>query len=308
MLRITADVFSGRPNPSWVVDEREARAVLRDLARDPELYRDGEPVDAGLGLRGFRLDPLGDDLAQDYGLGDSTYVAVAGRSPASGAAEFAARLVGLLGREGVALDEAPSDVVPLEGALGDILAAQLEAATLRTRSRLTATDGGTAAVEAVPGDVVCQIELGTFNPGFWNNDPTVRSSNNCYNYASNWRTNTFAQPGRGCGHMYTAITCAEVTRGALCDGMHHRFDCFPDGEKPRYLVALVIAPGPGFVDYHWYRLQAGGFWGHKPGGTAARNVDDSGQLILSPETADRGPYTIFCGYFYGCNSQRQRIR
>jgi hypothetical protein len=132
--------------------------------------------------------------------------------------------------------------------------------------------------------------------------------NNCYNYASNWRTNTFAQPGLGCGHKYNAITCAEVGRGAICDGMHHRFDCFPDSEKPRYLVALVVTPpGPG-ADYHWYRKQKEGFWGHKPGSTAARNVDNSNRVITNPETADRGPYTIFCGYFYGCHSQQLRIR
>jgi hypothetical protein len=31
-------------------------------------------------------------------------------------------------------------------------------------------------------------------------------------------------------------------------------------------------------------------------------------VITAPQTADRGPYTLFCGFFYGCNSQRQRIR
>jgi hypothetical protein len=144
------------------------------------------------------------------------------------------------------------------------------------------------------------------HPGFWNNNPTVMSSNNCYNYASNWRTNTFAQPGRGCGRIYTQIPCAEVTRAALCDGMHHRFGCFPESEKPRYLVALVVIPGGG--DFHWYRKHTEGFWGHKAGGTAARNYDNSGNVIYNPKTANRGPYTIFCGYFYGCNSQRMRIR
>jgi hypothetical protein len=73
-------------------------------------------------------------------------------------------------------------------------------------------------------------------------------------------------------------------------------------------VALVVAPGPGFVDFHWYRLQKEGFWGHKPGQTEARNIDQSGAVIYNPETANRGPYTLFCGYFYGCNSQRMRIR
>jgi hypothetical protein len=90
--------------------------------------------------------------------------------------------------------------------------------------------------------------------------------------------------------------------------MHRRYNCFPDSERPRYLVALVVAPGPGFVDYHWYRKMKEGFWGHKPGGTAVRNLDNSGNIISDPASCDRGPYTHFCGYFYGCNSQRQRIR
>ena len=35
MLQITVDMFSGRPNPTSVVtDDAEARAILRDLARE----------------------------------------------------------------------------------------------------------------------------------------------------------------------------------------------------------------------------------------------------------------------------------
>ena len=40
----------------------------------------------------------------------------------------------------------------------------------------------------------------------------------------------------------------------------------------------------------------------QPGGTAARNVDNSNNLITNPETADRGPYTEFHGYFYAGKS------
>ena len=101
-----------------------------------------------------------------------------------------------------------------------------------------------------------------------------------------------------------SITCAEVTRGALCDGLHKRFNCFPATQKPRYLVAMVVAPGPGFIDYHWYRKQKEGFWGHKPGSTAARNVDNSKHVVLDPVTCDRGPYTLFCGFFYTCASTK----
>lgn len=307
MLRVTADVFSGRPNPEWIIeDEAAARDAVRALTREQGVLTAAEPPDAGLGLRGLRVEALTDDLASDYGLPASVYLPL-GASGDARSLELADRLV-RLAPEATATEQGEA---PLRAFLTSTLE---EAGRLDRRTTVSGPDGeaGKAAEAGEAGEVraavVCQIERGAFNPGFWNDDATVRANNNCYNYASNWRTNTFAQPGRGCGHMYTAITCAEVTRGALCDGMHHRYDCFPDTEKPRYLVALVLAPGPGFVDYHWYRLQKEGFWGHKPGGTAARNVDNSNRVITNPETADRGPYTIFCGYFYGCNSQRRRIR
>ena len=142
--------------------------------------------------------------------------------------------------------------------------------------------------------MTCTIELGAFNPGFWN-DPAYIGRNNCYNYASNRRTNTFAQPGRATGHQASVMACRDVITGALSDGLHRRFNCFPDSEKPRWLMALVVAPG---FDYHWYRKQKEGFWGHKPGGTPAKNTDNNGAVILNPETAARLPYTEFCGYFY----------
>jgi hypothetical protein len=89
---------------------------------------------------------------------------------------------------------------------------------------------------------------------------------------------------------------ADVGNGAVSDG--GTFACAPDSQKPRWYMALVIAPGPGFVDYHWYRKATQGFWGHKPGGTAARNVDNAGHIVTDPRTANRGPYTIFCRFMF----------
>ncbi|MEU7581672.1 hypothetical protein AB0B50_29190 [Streptomyces sp. NPDC041068] len=311
MLRITADIFSGRPDPvSDVVDENEVRALLREVDSNRSLFLGDAPADGGLGVRGFWIEPISDEVGSDFGTESRLYLPVGTQSRGSRAAEIGERLITLMERgEPAASDEAAR---PLDASLRTLLIPQLTAST-----RLTVPDRAAQAEpeakaeqesEEAAAAVTCTIELGAFNPGFWNNDSTVRLNNNCYNYASNWRTNTFAQPGRGCGSMYKSITSAEMTRASLCDGMHHRFDCFPDAEKPRYLVALVIAPGPGFVDFHWYRKHQEGFWGHKPGGTAARNIDNSGNVIYNPETANRGPYTVFVGYFYGCNSQRQRIR
>src|SRR5207302_346404 len=86
----------------------------------------------------------------------------------------------------------------------------------------------------------CQIETTSFDPAFWN-DPAHITKNNCYNYASNRRTDTFAQPGRACGHKYAQINCNDVGNGAVCDG--GTFACAPASQIPRWYMALVIAPG-----------------------------------------------------------------
>src|SRR3954447_2142597 len=315
MLRITTDVFSGRPDPSWIItDEAEARATLRDLLRDRQLLTDAAAPDAGLGVRGLRIEPLSDELASDFDVTRPVYLP-AGPQASGRAREIAERLIGLMASAAAASD-ATQDAVPLDAELQAFLTGQLDRVSRTSGPDIVeappAASSGLAEDRAVAAAVTCFIEFGAFNPGFWNNDPNVMAHNNCYHYASNKRRDSFrvkpggGQPGAGCGQMYTAITCPEVTRAALCDGLHRRFNCFPDSEKPRYLVALVVAPGPGFVDFHWYRKQKEGFWGHKPGSTAARNYDNRGPafVISNPETCDRGPYTQFCGYFYTCRSQR----
>ena len=304
MLRLTADIYSGRPNPvAELTDEREARTLLRELGQVSALRADAVDADGGLGLRGFRIEILSDDDTAAASGAESLYVPATALGSGGQGTEIADRILSLMEK-----GQAPADqpeATTLDSELHKFLLGELTNAGVETVGDQVAPPTGE---QAGPADVTCRIELGVFNPGFWNNDQTTRYNNNCYNYASNWRTNTFAQPGRGCGQMYTAITCEEVSLGARCDGMHVRFDCFPESEKPRYLVALVVAPGPGFVDYHWYRRHSGNFWGHKPGGTAARNTDNSGVLITNPQVANRGPYTLFCGYFYGSDNQRRRIR
>jgi hypothetical protein len=298
MFRITVDVYSGRPNPVVEInDEDEIRSTLRQLAANRTLATVQPPADSGLGLRGFELEILDDDLARRYDLAGTLYVPVGAAT-----AEFTERLTALTMRGEALAVPGFEEQTSIDDGLRDYVLGQLE------RGGSGSVQEGQARSADVAAAATCYYDFYAFNPGFWNDNATTRANNNCYNYAGNWRTNTFAQPGRGCGNVWKSITAAEVTRAALCDGMHRRYDCFPDSEKPRNLVALVIAPGPAFNDYHWYRYQQGGFWGHKPGGTAARNVDNSNRVITNPETADRDGYTQFAGYFYGCNSQRQRIR
>jgi hypothetical protein len=132
-----------------------------------------------------------------------------------------------------------------------------------------------------------------YNPGAWN-IPTVQPYNNCYNYANDHATNTFAQPGRATGHQYTALTCQSVQPAAQSDGL---VACAnfngPLSAGKGWYVALVIWPN---YDYHWYRQDKVGCWSHKPGSTAVRNVDNAGQPITDPRTCNRGPYTVFCTF------------
>jgi hypothetical protein len=292
MLQITLDVFSGRPNPTWFVEEAEARELLQDMAKERSAILAVHEGPQGLGYRGIIVETLGDTVAEKHDL-PATF-------------RIAKRLD---------LAERVLNSTLKASLVDDALHSRLIQELQRAESRFEVSEadvhlevvGPIAGEKLPPGPrphpfpaVTCWIELGAFNPGFWN-DPAHIYRNNCYNYASNRRTDTFAQPGRATGHQATTMACLNVTAGALSDGLHHRYNCFPDSEKPRWLMAMVVAPG---YDYHWYRKQKEGFWGHKPGGTAARNVDNNGAIVWNPETAARQPYTDFCGYFYSCRSQK----
>jgi hypothetical protein len=156
---------------------------------------------------------------------------------------------------------------------------------------------------------VCEALLPTsgseplFEPAQWNFDgasadlATAQDLNNCYNYACNRRTDTYAQPGRASGMQYTTVTCMDVTSAALADGLR-AIDCDRACPMGSYKKALVVGEiAPGFSDYHWYRQDRDGTWSHKPGGTKATNVDAGVHRILDPRTADRNGYRTFCGCF-----------
>jgi hypothetical protein len=132
-----------------------------------------------------------------------------------------------------------------------------------------------------------------YEPAWWNDGGQKQSNNNCYNYATNYRTDTFAQPGQANGAIYTALTCASVRPAAIADALIDHPSANNRCPKEGHLVALVIWPG---VDFHWYRKGRNGRWSHKPGGTPVTNLDNSAHLITDPRTADRGGYTDFCTF------------
>lgn len=146
--------------------------------------------------------------------------------------------------------------------------------------------------------------LPEYEPSVWNDNDGVQLYNNCYNYACDIQTNSYAQPGYAHGitlpNPYTGNgTCSDVTGGATADGLVvTTCDQGCGCDECHHQVALVIKPNQNdYWDYHWYRKDRDGRWSHKMGQYPATNLDNSGDIITDPETADRGSYTIFCGCF-----------
>lgn len=189
-------------------------------------------------------------------------------------------------------------------------------------------------------------EVPSYDPDYWNQS-CVQSMNNCYNYAMNKATNTFAQPGTAyecslapdkchpapdeCDWSYVpndtplqpregSLTdpfeiCDYVAWYAVMDGSIAPVSLTNEGPEPGECgggpgytkVALVVRRNLEDVsgDYHWFRRDNDGMWSHKPGGTAATNLDDCGNVIADPaklftsaeDECKPTSYDTFCGYY-----------
>lgn len=302
MLEVTLDIFSGLENPSWVLSDEEEKELVDRIEANRGMMVPVSADTGGLGYRGYIVSTLSEDDGAATKAGLPSLFKVGGANDLDQAAalwllDTSQKVDSTIDdqvrsyAQGLIVSPAPPEQ-PVEIPVED------------TSLKLPA--------EPTPGFVtldppviqplaVCTLFLTTdVDFTFWNASSFVLR-NNCYNYASNYRTNTFAQPGRRSGRMYSRINCSEVGSAAVRDG--YTAGC---GNPLTLATALVIAPGPGFVDYHWYRLCVRNHWCHKPGGTAARNYDNSGRWITDPRFCNRGPYTIFCGFYYARNPANVR--
>ena len=285
-LEIMIDVFSGRPNPVLKLSGSEARKALERLhpARHLEKGERGLPPEPTLGYRGLVIEQTGKPargLPRVFRLvdGDLFGPRLAHRAADDNFEDFICDSTGLL-REAKLGKEFPS-----------LLRKEIE------RFREVRLKWPWRPCRW-PKKHPCRCAP-LYEPAWWNDGAQKQLHNNCYNYASNYRTDTFrllpdgSQPGAASGAMYTSLTCGSVTPAAVADGLidspASNNKCPAEG----HLVALVIWPGQ---DFHWYRKGRNGYWTHKPGQTAATNVDNSGVSISDPRTANRGSYTDFCTF------------
>ncbi|MCP3920348.1 MAG: hypothetical protein GY711_32885 [bacterium] len=300
-MRVTLDVFSGRPNPSWTLTSGECRQLV-DRVAGQQLC---EPHDRAecLGFRGLVVDSGEDDLARRAGLPQRFSISSDGSSGISTATATTATTATTAGGPPAAVRPArgPADVASAvrwfletsKGAVADDLCHTVDemvAPTARTASAPSAEALDLADGPALTAPA-CEPFLTPLRLGFWNRS-TVRPYNNCYNYAANFASNTLAQPGRRSGRIYTSFDCDAVVRAAAADG------CRPACDATLRTLALAIWPG---FDFHWWRLHPNNVWAQKVGWSPATQRDNSGRIIgggLTPESSHRAPYTVFCGYFY----------
>lgn len=298
MLRIVIDVFSGRDNPSWEIDGPAARAFLERAAAEPQALNAG-PAPSLLGFRGLAVEVADPAAAAEFGLPSVFRLADGQAADAETGRRIAADLLrsapALDGLRDHALTELPN--VPAWRPDPDRNRGLPQATGMRD-----AWPGNAATI----ADGSCDIEVGRYNPVFWNGEDFFLRNNNCYAYACNMRVKVASpkgytpQPG-AYSHRTLGPTLESVRACALADGAMPHESCRPATEQPRWLVALVFwppAPRSSLWDYHWYRLQEDGIWGHKPGRTMTSTRDNSGVLITDPQTCDRGSYTVWGGYLY----------
>jgi len=259
-VRITIDLFSGRPNPVLDLSGRQARTLLT-LLRSSER---GEPAalpSSTLGYRGLLIERLGEKPRRVVRSADSALEELISAHPSlQRRSELGPRFPKLLRHE-------------------------------MERYRVLRAHWSHRRLPW-PQRRHCHCAP-LYEPAWWNDAGQKQGNNNCYNYATDIRTDTFAQPGLAAGAEYSALTCASVRPAAVADDLIAKPGANNKCPSEGHLVALVIAPG---IDFHWYRKNRNGYWSHKPGSSPVVHVDNSNHLIPDPRTADRGMYTQFCTF------------
>lgn len=318
MLEVELDIFSGMPNPKWILSEAEERELFERLSADSDQFSPVYTLDEqfSLGYRGLIVRQIKSDegvwsqqgLRADRSLPNEFRVG----SKSARQVSVAEWLLRTSERKDSPVSDdlrevAANGIVLIQSAR-DVVEPATHTAPPRMREDAEAVRSPTASPdeEAIARGAIwwaCPSNYFNANANVFN-DPAHVTKNNCYCFASNHLADVrYAAPGRRGGYQIKSLTCAEVIKGLYADG-------WKDGCQTNGLtIAMVIWPN---YDFHFYRLVTGApywWWGHKPGGTPAKYTDDCGHGIYqyngtgySPVNCCRGNYTAFCGFFYQNNN------
>ena len=288
MARIELDIFSGLPNPVWDLNTTETASLIRQIKNDQTEVRPLSESSDRLGYKGFIIHM---DSQESYRSG-------------LGANPVAFRL-----GEGHANPDTLQELLLRGAQRAEINALAVDAAALAIEgsaepaSSTTDPDTPDTGSETLAG---CGYHLtSSVDFKFWGGVHT--SKNNCYNYAANWRTGTFAHPGRASGKHFRFTDFWGRTRTLSQQKQALRESMMADGWKTTcssrsLYVAAAIWPG---VDYHFWRrtaphkwISVSKPWSHKRGGYYPQNTDSGGNHISSPYHSKRWDCTLWCGTMY----------
>jgi hypothetical protein len=292
-LRITFDIFSGVPNPEIVLDDADAKVFLDQLglAKMTPVAATHPGIESTLGYRGLIVEQVGVPRS-----GLQERFRIAGSNVVSSAATF--RLPGAAAESMLLAKGVKGRAAGISEELAALILAEAATSSAKTSAQ------GAKASSPEPVQLLKCPCAPIYEPAWWNDAATGGTRqlhNNCYNYACNYRTDTYAQPGRAGGASITAMTCAGIRPVVVSDALAAYTPDSNVGLKcpgKGCMVAMVVWPN---WDFHWYRLGADGFWTHKPGSNPVTNLDNNGHVITDPRTADRGRYTAFCSFFIVMN-------
>ncbi len=296
-VKLTLDIFSGRPNPEMILDDATAKRLFKQLSYGAlrKVTEKTNPFPSVLGYRGLIIEQEGKKVDPERPEKLSyTHDMVFADGKAAKAEP---------GLESFLFDNfkklrGVKDLVDFRRTTEMQLKEYLEKRRLYIDNYFKNIDIFREDI-IIPVRPVCPCAPAS-DLAAWNTLSSVTGSNNCYNYGTNYRTDTFAQPGQATGQKWTSLAACNVAApaisakmGALSDGLIDKPDQDNKCITPGHLVALVNAPNS---DYHWYRKGPYGRWSHKPGPQPATLLDNSGNPILDPRTADRGSYINFCTF------------
>jgi hypothetical protein len=273
-VNVMLHVFSGRQNPEWQLSDLQTRELRERLeAIRSTSFEKPAGIVGGLGYTGFSLTATQEDNIEPQIFVHDDLVD--------------------LGPQNVSLRSSGRDLENwLLGTGGDAVEPAVRRHVEELIRPIAYAGYGQRPMRARV------LEVPRFEPHVWNNNPQTMRDNNCYNYACNLMTNTFAQPGRAGGYNPASISVADYNRAVASDGL----EVLADPNSPQmtpadgHFMALVIWPGG---DFHFYRLDDyTALWSHKPGSTQARDTDHSGAQISDPKAAARGPYSDFASFLY----------
>ena len=223
-LTVSVAIFSGRPDPVWQLSSSNPaqatqyttiKAMLASTDKDKKFYPAQMP--ARLGFKGF--------LVQEGK--NEPYLIIGPKTKKLQLQLLASMPLDLPGNSSLREDNIKEVKEAVNSGLikaEDV--PQPSASTLRSK-------------RAAP----------PYLPNEWFMNRKIRECNNCYNYANNVRTYTFAQPGQATGLDFNLANPLSVLASAVSDGLAV---VAPDPPHPLVLpnpgpnhhyVALVVAPG-----------------------------------------------------------------